>query len=155
VHHVRAHQTLPALRRHRRRQRHADRPDQRLYRRTEEAGVTRQGSRGPGVEGSRVRQSTRLSSLALHPTSRPLDPSTPRPLPMSIDTLANVKTRLGVTTSADDTLLNLLRDSADDWIVNHCGLDFGGGTYTEYHPGGTEFVHLRNFPVQSVTSVNV
>lgn len=74
---------------------------------------------------------------------------------MSIDTLANVKARLGITTSADDALLDLLRASADLWVVNRCGRDFGGGTYTEYHPGGSEFVHLRNFPVQSITSVKV
>ena len=74
---------------------------------------------------------------------------------MSLDTLANVKTRLGITTSADDTLLGLLQNSADRWIANYCDRDFGGGTYTEYHPGGSEFIHLRNFPVESVTSVNV
>src|SRR5262245_37446803 len=74
---------------------------------------------------------------------------------MSLDTLANVKSRLGVTASADDSLLTLLMNSADRWVSNYCGRDFGGGTYTEYHPGGSEFVHLRNFPVQSVTSVNV
>src|SRR5438552_19155157 len=74
---------------------------------------------------------------------------------MSLDTLANVKTRLGITTSADDALLGLLQNSADQWISNYCGRDFGGGTYTEYHPGGSEFIHLRNFPVQSVSSVKV
>jgi hypothetical protein len=74
---------------------------------------------------------------------------------MSLDTLANVKARLGITTSADDALLTLLMNSADKWVANWCGRDFGGGTYTEYHPGGSEFVHLKNFPVQSVTSVNV
>src|SRR5947207_4732205 len=74
---------------------------------------------------------------------------------MSLDTLANVKSRLGITTSADDALLALLQNSADKWISNYCDRDFGGGTYTEFHPGGSEFVHLRNFPVQSVTSVNV
>jgi len=30
----------------------------------------------------------------------------------------------------------------------------GLSPYTEYHPGGSEFIHLRNFPLQSVTSVN-
>jgi hypothetical protein len=74
---------------------------------------------------------------------------------MSLDTLANVKTRLGITTTADDALLVLLQNSADRWISNYCGRDFGGGTYTEYHPGGSEFVHLRNYPVQSVSSVKV
>lgn len=74
---------------------------------------------------------------------------------MSLDTLANVKARLGVTTSADDTLLGLLQASADQWVTNHCDRDFGGGTFTEYHPGGSAFVHLRNYPVTGVTSVKV
>src|SRR5947208_10975937 len=74
---------------------------------------------------------------------------------MSLDTLANVKARLGITTSADDTLLGLLQDSADQAVANYCDRDFAGGTFTEYHPGGSEFVHLRNYPVTSVTSVKV
>src|SRR5262245_20478172 len=74
---------------------------------------------------------------------------------MSLDTLANVKTRLGISTSADDTLLTALMNSADKWVPNYCGREFGGGTYTEYHPGGSEFVHLKNFPIQTVTSVHV
>ncbi len=74
---------------------------------------------------------------------------------MSLDTLANVKLRLGVTTSADDTLLSALMDSSDQFVANFCGRDFAGGTFTEYHPGGSAFVFLRNYPVQSVTGVNV
>jgi predicted SpoU family rRNA methylase len=74
---------------------------------------------------------------------------------MSLDTLANVKARLGIATSADDTLLGLLQDSADKAVENYCNRDFAGGTYTEYHPGGSEFVHLRNYPVDVVTSVKV
>ena len=74
---------------------------------------------------------------------------------MSLDTLANVKSRLGIATSADDTLIGLLQSSADSWIGNYCGRDFVGGTYTEYFPGNTEFLTLANFPIVSVTSVNV
>ena len=74
---------------------------------------------------------------------------------MSLDTLSNVKTRLGISSSADDTLLGLLQDSADRFIANWCERDFEGGTFTEYLPGGSEFVHLRNYPVASVTSVKV
>lgn len=74
---------------------------------------------------------------------------------MSLDTLANVKARLGVTTSADDTLLGLLQDAADQAVANYCNRDFAGGTFTETFPGGSEFVYLRNFPVASVTSVKV
>jgi uncharacterized phiE125 gp8 family phage protein len=74
---------------------------------------------------------------------------------MSLDTLSNVKARLGITTSADDTLLGLLQDTADAAIANYCNRDFAGGTFTEYAPGGSEFIHLRNFPVSSVTSVKL
>jgi uncharacterized phiE125 gp8 family phage protein len=74
---------------------------------------------------------------------------------MSLDTLANVKSRLGVTSSADDTLLGLLQASADQWVTNHCDRDFAGGTFTEYLPGGSEFLLLRNYPVSSVTTVKV
>lgn len=74
---------------------------------------------------------------------------------MSLDTLSNVKARLGITTSADDTLLGLLQDTADAAIANYCNRDFAGGTFTEYYSGGSEFIHLRNFPVTSVTSVKL
>ena len=56
---------------------------------------------------------------------------------MSLDTLANVKLRLGVTTSTTTTLLSALMDSADQYVAEYCGRDFGGGTFTEYHPGDT------------------
>lgn len=74
---------------------------------------------------------------------------------MSLDTLANVKSRLGITASTDDTLLSLLQDSADTWMLNFTGRDFAGGDFTEYFPGHTEFLQLANFPVASVTSVKV
>ena len=74
---------------------------------------------------------------------------------MSLDTLANVKTRLGISGSTDDTLLALLQDSADAWIANYTGRDFAGGTFTEYFSGHGEFLHLANFPVTAVTSVKV
>src|SRR3954449_9666511 len=74
---------------------------------------------------------------------------------MSLDTLANVKLRLGITTSADDSLLSALMDAADQYVAGYCGRDFAGGTFTEYQPGGEPFAFLRNYPVQAVTSVKV
>jgi hypothetical protein len=74
---------------------------------------------------------------------------------MSLDTLANVKTRIGITGSTDDSLTSLLMSSADAWVGNYTGRDFVGGTYTEYFPGNVEFLQLANFPVISVTSVKV
>jgi hypothetical protein len=40
-------------------------------------------------------------------------------------------------------------------VANYCNRDFAGGTFTEYFPGGSEFAHLRNFPVDAVTSVKL
>jgi len=74
---------------------------------------------------------------------------------MSLDTLANVKARLGVTGTADDTLLGLLMDSADEWVEQFTGRDFTGGTFTEYFPGSVATLILANFPVTAVTSVKV
>jgi hypothetical protein len=74
---------------------------------------------------------------------------------MSLDTLANVKSRLGISSSADDGLLSALMDSADEYVAGYCDRDFGGGTFTEYHAGDAPLVFLRNYPVQSVTSVKV
>src|SRR5262249_40949414 len=80
---------------------------------------------------------------------------TNRRFSMSLDTLANVKARLGVTTSADDAMLALFQDSADKWVSNYIGRDLAGGTFTEYHPRNSAFLHLQRFPVASVTSVRV
>lgn len=74
---------------------------------------------------------------------------------MSLDTLANVKTRIGVTGANDDALLSALMDSADAWVAHRTGRDFAGGTFTEYFPGGVDLVVLANFPITAVTSVKV
>jgi hypothetical protein len=74
---------------------------------------------------------------------------------MPLDTLAHVKTRLGLTSSADDALLALLQDSADSFVAQFCRRDFAGGTFTEYHNGASIYAFLRNYPIVSVTSLRV
>lgn len=74
---------------------------------------------------------------------------------MSLDTLANVKTRLGISGSSDDSLVSLLMDSADDWIKSYTGRDFAGGTFTEYFDGNQTSLPLANYPITSVSSVKV
>jgi uncharacterized phiE125 gp8 family phage protein len=74
---------------------------------------------------------------------------------MAIDTLADVKLTLGITGSADDALLGELQLAADAFIDMHCGRVFTGGTFTEYHPGGSRLAFLQNYPVAAVTSVKV
>src|SRR3954453_1093302 len=66
---------------------------------------------------------------------------------MPIDTLANVKLILGVTGTADDTLLDALRAAADEFIPRYCGRGFCGGAFTEYHAGGRRALFLTNYPV--------
>lgn len=74
---------------------------------------------------------------------------------MALVTLSDVKTHLGITTSADDALLALLQGSADDFVEQYCGRSFAGGSFTEDHPGGARMAFLRNYPVTAVTSVKV
>jgi hypothetical protein len=74
---------------------------------------------------------------------------------MPLETLVNIKSNLGVSTSADDTLLSQMQAEADAYIQTFCGRAFGGGTFTEYHPGGARLAFLSNFPVDALTSVHV
>ena len=71
---------------------------------------------------------------------------------MSLDTLGNVKQALAVTGTTDDALLTQLQAAADAFIETHCGRTFTGGTFTEYHPGGSRQIFLQNYPVTAVTS---
>ncbi len=72
-----------------------------------------------------------------------------------IDTLADVKTALMISGSDDDAILTRLLDGADVFITEHTGRNFAGGTFTETHAASAETLFLRNFPVESVTSVKV
>jgi hypothetical protein len=72
-----------------------------------------------------------------------------------LDTLANVKTSLLISGTTDDAVLTRLMDAADAFIAGHTGRAFAGGTFTELHPAGHELVFLRNFPVDTLTSLKV
>jgi uncharacterized phiE125 gp8 family phage protein len=74
---------------------------------------------------------------------------------MALDTLANVKTALLVTGTADDAALTRLMDAAESVIEQHTGRQFAGGSFTETHPAGGRLLFLRNFPVTTVTSLRV
>jgi uncharacterized phiE125 gp8 family phage protein len=74
---------------------------------------------------------------------------------MSLDTLANVKTALMITVADDDTLLTAFMDAAESVIENYCGRDFAGGSFAETHPAGGSLLFLRNYPVDTVTSLRV
>src|SRR5262245_33928484 len=72
---------------------------------------------------------------------------------MALDTLANVKAALMITSTADDAVLARIMETAEAFIEEHTGRTFNGGTFTEDHSGGQRMLFLRNFPVESVTSV--
>jgi hypothetical protein len=74
---------------------------------------------------------------------------------MPLDTLANVKTSLLITGSTDDALLTRLLEAADSFIAEYTSRAFAGGSFTELHPAGHELVFLRNFPVDTLTSLKV
>lgn len=74
---------------------------------------------------------------------------------MPLDTLANVKTSLLITGSTDDALLARLLEAADSFIAEYTSRDFAGGSFTEVHAAGHELVFLRNFPVDTLTSLKV
>lgn len=74
---------------------------------------------------------------------------------MSLDTLANVKTSLLISGSTDDAVLTRLMDAADSFIAEYTSRSFEGGSFTETHAAGHELVLLRNFPVDTLTSLKV
>ena len=74
---------------------------------------------------------------------------------MSLDTLANVKTSLLISGSTDDAVLTRLMDAADSFIAEYTSRSFEGGSFTETHAAGHGLVFLRNFPVDTLTSLKV
>ncbi|MEZ6143556.1 MAG: phage head-tail connector protein [Zavarzinella sp.] len=74
---------------------------------------------------------------------------------MAIDSLANIKIRLGITGTDDDTLLTDLQSSADAWINTFTGRTWNGGTFTEYFAGNQSHAVVQNYPIAEVSSVKV
>ena len=74
---------------------------------------------------------------------------------MPIDTLAEVKTALNITGTADDNLLSRLLAAAESFIHEHCGRAFPGGSYAEVHPAGGAVLFLQHYPVDAVGSLRV
>lgn len=74
---------------------------------------------------------------------------------MALDSLSNVKLSLGISGSADDGLLTQLQAAAEAFITAHCGRSFTGGSFVELHAGGRRLLVLQNYPVASLTTVEV
>ncbi|QVL30935.1 phage head-tail connector protein [Telmatocola sphagniphila] len=69
---------------------------------------------------------------------------------MALDTLANIKARLGISGSEDDSLLGKIQSSAEALIAEHTGRKFEGGTFTEDFSAALRSVQLKNYPVANL-----
>jgi len=74
---------------------------------------------------------------------------------MSIVTLANVKERLRISHTKQDTTLQIGLDAAENWIQEYCHVRYNeaGASLTEYLDGGGLNLWPENLPIVSVTSV--
>jgi uncharacterized phiE125 gp8 family phage protein len=67
---------------------------------------------------------------------------------------ADVKAWLGITTSADDTVLAALVTAVSMWVQNTIGRQIASQTYTEVRHGRNKgALMLNNYPVTSITSI--
>jgi len=75
---------------------------------------------------------------------------------MSLTTLADLKTRLGLSGTGEDDLLNLLIVQADSFFEGQTNRSIESNSYTEYYNGnGRDFLYLDNRPVTSITNLYV
>lgn len=71
-------------------------------------------------------------------------------------TKAQAKAFLKITASSEDDIIDTLIHGASQAVVGFCGRDFVQATYTEYYDGsGNEKLILKNYPIVSVSSVNI
>ena len=67
---------------------------------------------------------------------------------------ADIKSMLAITSSAQDTLIALIKEQAEAWVKRFCGRDFVVTSYTEYYDGdGTAFLRVNQRPIVSITSI--
>ncbi|MDH4203613.1 MAG: phage head-tail connector protein [Phycisphaerae bacterium] len=74
---------------------------------------------------------------------------------MSFCTLADIKDRIGEDGSDYDDVLNQINASVTDQFESYCGrkLIVTASDVTEYHTGLCHLLHLRRYPIVSITSV--
>jgi hypothetical protein len=70
--------------------------------------------------------------------------------------LADCKTLLGLTTSAQEAVVTLVKNGVEAFVKNFCGRDFIVTTYTEYPEGdGGNSIRVRQYPITSITSIHI
>ncbi|MFO0937966.1 MAG: phage head-tail connector protein [Gemmataceae bacterium] len=76
-------------------------------------------------------------------------------MPLTFETLSNLKQTLGIVDSGDDDMLEELGTRADDFIARYCGRSFGGGSFVEFFDGGARLLVLANYPVELGVEIRV
>lgn len=75
---------------------------------------------------------------------------------MALATVAQCQTHLGLSSSEETTALTQWLAQADAAIKRYIKRDIEEATYTEYYCGdGSNILQLRQYPVQSITSIHV
>ena len=70
--------------------------------------------------------------------------------------LSEFKAYLWITDTSQDTLLEILLNSANDFVESYIGRQIAEATYTEYKDGdGQRIILLDNYPVNTITSFQV
>lgn len=75
---------------------------------------------------------------------------------VALTTVENVKGYLGISTTADDPLLERLVEAASAYIAQYLNREFGIAEYTDTFDGTDHQTYMfRNYPVTAVSSVMV
>ena len=74
---------------------------------------------------------------------------------MTLATLAELKTRLGITDSSDDPALTAHLQRVEDRMAAHCDREWSLAIRIEFFTGPLGWLLLKAFPVVSVTSVTL
>ena len=76
--------------------------------------------------------------------------------PFALTTLVDVKQHLGITDASEDSFLEKLIDRSTSRIESHVNRKLKKRAFTELYDGpGTQHLLLNQFPITTVTSVNI
>ena len=74
---------------------------------------------------------------------------------MTLATLAELKTRLGITDTTDDTALDAMMQRIEDRMAAHCHREWALDDYVQNFDGPICWLLLRAFPVVSIASLTL
>lgn len=75
---------------------------------------------------------------------------------VALISLNELKAYLRLTSSNENSILSTLLNAASQWVRNYVKRNLVQATYTEYYSGDGSFeLQLKNYPIVSVTSINI